>query len=614
MSLAARVPDQRAVWLLVRSNLAGVLGGVIVLGFALVALTASLLAPFNPTQSFPDAILRPPGEQFLLGTDGNGMDVLSRTIYGARYAFGIMGAVVGFSAMFGVPIGLYAGYRGGWFDEIMLRVMDTVRVFPSIILAIALVAATGQTLTNVIIVIGILDIPVYARLVRAEVLALRRGGLVEAAVNAGNPVYRILLVHLLPNCLRGTVAQISHPHGLGRARECDTRVHWPRHSRSGTGMGSDDSAGIRIPNQRQLVGGHRAGTRARSSDHRILAPRRLAGGRDRSASEPPGSMSLLEVANLHVHFVAASRTGVLRTARALNGVGFAVERGETLGLVGETGAGKSLTAHAVMGLLRPPARLERGSVRLEGRELIGLGRTDLQHLRGSRMGLVVQSPKTSLDPLARVGDQVARLHRAHTGVSRGAARERSLAMMAAVGIPDAERRYRAWPHELSGGMAQRVVIAMALVNEPQLLIADEPTTSLDVTVQAQILDLLRNEARRRALATLLITHDLGVVAQYCDRVAVMYAGTVVEQGPVAKVFSAPAHPYTRALLASAPDRAGLGGPVRAGEPPDLYTLPAGCMYAPRCIKARAACALPPPHIQLSPAHVAACHLVESPEA
>jgi peptide/nickel transport system permease protein len=153
-------------------------------------------------------VLAPPGEKFPLGTDGNGMDVLSRTFYGARYAFGIMGAVVGFSLIFGVPIGLYAGFRGGWFDEIMLRLMDTVRVFPSIVLAIALVAASGQSLANVIIVIGVLDIPVYARLVRAEVLALRRGGLVEAAVNGGNPVWRILLVHLLPNCLRGTVAQI----------------------------------------------------------------------------------------------------------------------------------------------------------------------------------------------------------------------------------------------------------------------------------------------------------------------------------------------------------------------------------------------------------------------
>jgi peptide/nickel transport system permease protein len=208
MSDATAPPARRALAVLLRGNLAGVVGGAIVLVFAAIALTAPVLAPYGPLQSFADAVLQPPGGRFPLGTDGNGMDVLSRTFHGARYAFGIMGAVVGFSLVLGVPIGLYAGFRGGWLDEIMLRLMDTVRVFPSIVLAIALVAASGQSLANVIIVIGVLDIPVYARLVRAEVLALRRGGLVEAAVNAGNPVWRILLVHLLPNCLRGTMAQI----------------------------------------------------------------------------------------------------------------------------------------------------------------------------------------------------------------------------------------------------------------------------------------------------------------------------------------------------------------------------------------------------------------------
>jgi peptide/nickel transport system permease protein len=193
---------------LLRRNLTGAIGGAIVLVFAAVAVLAPVLAPYGAIQSFADAVLQPPGGRFLLGTDGNGMDVLSRTLFGARYAFGIMGAVVGFSLVFGVPIGLYAGFRGGWLDEVMLRLMDTVRVFPTIVLAIALVAASGQTLANVIIVIGVLDIPVYARMVRAEVLALRRGGLVEAAVNGGNPEWRILLVHLLPNCLRGTMAQI----------------------------------------------------------------------------------------------------------------------------------------------------------------------------------------------------------------------------------------------------------------------------------------------------------------------------------------------------------------------------------------------------------------------
>jgi peptide/nickel transport system permease protein len=193
---------------LARSTPTGAIGCLIVAIFLVLATAARLVAPYDPLGAFPDAVLRPPGSGFFLGTDGNGMDVLSRTIYGARYAFGISIPVLVLGLTLGVPLGLYAGYRGGWFDEVTLRALDAIRVFPSIVLALALVSATGQTLANVVIVIGMLDIPVYARLVRAEVLALRQGGYVEAAVNAGNPTWRILLVHLLPNCLRGAIAQI----------------------------------------------------------------------------------------------------------------------------------------------------------------------------------------------------------------------------------------------------------------------------------------------------------------------------------------------------------------------------------------------------------------------
>jgi len=193
---------------LARATPTGAIGGLVVAVFFLLAAAAGLFAPYNPLAAFAEAVLRPPGAAFLLGTDGNGMDVLSRTIYGARYAFGISIPVLVLGLTLGVPLGLYAGYRGGWFDEVTLRALDAIRVFPSIVLALALVSATGQTLANVVIVIGMLDIPVYARLVRAEVLALRQGGYVEAAINAGNPTWRILLVHLLPNCLRGTIAQI----------------------------------------------------------------------------------------------------------------------------------------------------------------------------------------------------------------------------------------------------------------------------------------------------------------------------------------------------------------------------------------------------------------------
>jgi oligopeptide/dipeptide ABC transporter ATP-binding protein len=312
----------------------------------------------------------------------------------------------------------------------------------------------------------------------------------------------------------------------------------------------------------------------------------------------------LEVRDLHTHFIARDLDNRVRVARALNGVSFALAPGRILGLVGETGAGKSLTALSILGLLQPPARIVAGQALFEGRDLLALPPEELNALRGSRIGLVVQSPKTSLDPLARIGAQLVRLQRAH---GRDASAARAEGMLAAVGIPEPKRRLQAWPHELSGGMAQRVLIAMALVNEPTLLIADEPTTGLDVTVQAQILDLLRDLARERGIGALVITHDLGVVAHYCDEAAVMFAGQVVESGPVAPLFATPAHPYTRALIAATPERLQLRVPRPQGSPPNLYALPEGCLYRGRCPIEQPVCATPPPDMPLADEHVARCH-------
>jgi oligopeptide/dipeptide ABC transporter ATP-binding protein len=317
---------------------------------------------------------------------------------------------------------------------------------------------------------------------------------------------------------------------------------------------------------------------------------------------------LLDVEGLSVRFVARDDFDVERTAHALNGVSFSLAPGRILGLVGESGAGKSLTVTAILGLLRAPARLAGGRAIFEGEDLLAMPPAALARLRGGRIGLVVQSPRTALDPLARVGAQLVRVQQAHRAISRRAALVRAEAMLAAVGIPAPASRLAAWPHELSGGMAQRVVIALALINEPHLLIADEPTTGLDVTVQAQILDLLTEQVRRRQIAAIVITHDLGVVAQYCDDVAVMFAGSVMERGPVAEVFASPSHPYTSALLDSAPERLRLGtGRVFGGPPPDLFALPPGCLYADRCPQAASICATPPP-LAVAGARATLCHL------
>ena len=324
-------------------------------------------------------------------------------------------------------------------------------------------------------------------------------------------------------------------------------------------------------------------------------------------------MTLLSVRDLHTHFVTRGLDNSLRTARALNGVSFDLAKGEILGLVGETGAGKSLTAMSVLGLLKPPARVVAGQAMFQNEtDLLALPPERMNALRGGRIALVVQSPKASLDPLARIGQQLVRLQQAHGRPGGAAAMSRAEAMLHSVGIPDPRRRLAAWPHELSGGMAQRVLIAMALVNEPKLLIADEPTTGLDVTVQAQILDLLRELAREKGIGVLLITHDLGVVAHYCDRVAVMFAGQVMEAGQVGAVFRTPAHPYTQALLAATPERLRRGVANLTFAPPDLGALPSGCLYADRCPQAAPVCTTPPP--VLGQAHTARCHFAALEQA
>ena len=319
-------------------------------------------------------------------------------------------------------------------------------------------------------------------------------------------------------------------------------------------------------------------------------------------------MTLLSVEDLHVHFVARGFDNQVRTARALNGVSFEVAEGEILGLVGETGAGKSLTALALLGLLRPPARVVSGRIRFEGKALAALDRGAGGGVRGKRLTFIPQSPKTSLDPLCRIGEQLARMQREHGETSKARALEHARAMLVQVQIADPDRCMAAWPHELSGGMAQRMLIAAALINQPRLVIADEPTTGLDLTVQAEVLDTFRRLVRANGMSALVITHDLGIVAHYCDRVAVMFAGTIVEAGRVRDVFRAHRHPYTAALIASTPKqiaRAGYG--EVGGAPPDLYALPRGCAYRDRCPRAQAVCAARPPLVEATAGHRAMCH-------
>jgi oligopeptide/dipeptide ABC transporter ATP-binding protein len=300
---------------------------------------------------------------------------------------------------------------------------------------------------------------------------------------------------------------------------------------------------------------------------------------------------VLEVKNLKTHFF--TKDGVVK---AVDGVSFSVESGKTLGLVGESGCGKSVTAMSISRLVSPPGKIVDGHILLNGTDLVALPAQAMRQVRGAKISMIFQEPMTALNPVLRVGFQIAEAVQAHERVSKREAWSRAVEAMKAVSIPDADKRARDYPHHLSGGMRQRIMIAMALVGNPQLVIADEPTTALDVTIQAQILELLDSLRRQYNLSLILISHDLGVIAEVADTVAVMYAGKIVEMGPALDVFHHPRHPYTQGLLRSVPRLGSSAGKndrlnVIDGMVPNLLHLPDGCSFAPRCHKKTSECAV-----------------------
>jgi peptide/nickel transport system ATP-binding protein len=335
------------------------------------------------------------------------------------------------------------------------------------------------------------------------------------------------------------------------------------------------------------------------------------GSRNKRVTSPPTSTKppdLLRVEGLRTHFFTDG--GVVH---AVDGIDLELRRGQTLGVVGESGSGKSVMALSILGLLSPPGRVVAGRVIFDGSDLLGLSAEEMRKIRGNRIAMIFQQPSTSLNPVFRIGDQIVEALAIHQGLGRAEARVRCSDLLSMVGLPDAPRRMRQYPHELSGGQCQRVMIAMALACNPELLIADEPTTALDVTIQAQILDLMRDLRTKIDTAIMLITHDMGVVAEMADRVAVMYAGQVVEFADVQAIFAAPLHPYTQGLLNSIP----VLGRVRdeleviPGTVPSLIDPPPGCRFAPRCSRRFERCDQEPPLIATDDGRTVRCWLYNS---
>ncbi|MGE5707557.1 MAG: ABC transporter ATP-binding protein [Bacteroidota bacterium] len=318
--------------------------------------------------------------------------------------------------------------------------------------------------------------------------------------------------------------------------------------------------------------------------------------------------ALLKVSGLSTHF--ETREGLVR---AVDGVDFEIKKGTILGLVGESGCGKSMTALSIMRLIQPPGKIQGGSILFHGKNLLALPEKEMRTIRGNQIALVPQDPMTSLNPVLSVGEQIMEALVLHQKLSRKEARAKAIELLRAVGIPAAETRIDDYPHHFSGGMRQRAIIAMALSCAPEILIADEPTTALDVTIQAQILELLQEIRKTREASIILITHDLGVVAEMCDKVAVMYAGKVVEMAPVGEIFKSPKHPYTVGLLHSIPRLGAKKARLQPieGAPPRMSQLPTGCAFAPRCGQAHPKCKETPLLETIAPDHMVRCWLGEA---
>ncbi|MGC9371144.1 MAG: dipeptide/oligopeptide/nickel ABC transporter permease/ATP-binding protein [Paracoccaceae bacterium] len=612
--------------LLFRNRLAA-LGGVVLAAVVLLVLVTPLLPLQDPDiTNTADRFLRPFSEGHLLGTDHLGRDLLSRLLWGTRLSLAVGIAAALIAAVIGSAIGITAGYFGGRTDNVIMRAVDMLMAFPYILLALAIVAALGPGLMNALVAVAAVNVPFFARNIRGVTVGLAGREFIDAAKLAGMGHLRIILVELLPNVLPVIIIAMSTTVGwmiletaglsfLGLGSQ-------PPQADLGSMLGEARAALITAPHTSVVPGvmiflivmsinllgdGVRDALDPRLRSGALTRPRATTLV-DRKGEIPAAGDDLLAIQDLHTQFHVGDRV-----YRAVGGVSLSVQPGECLGVIGESGSGKSVTALSVMGLVAsPPGVITGGAVRFQGEDLVGAPYEALRRKRGDRVAYIFQDPLSTLHPLYKVGDQLAEAIRSHHAVSREEARARAVELFKAVRIPNAESRVDNFPHEMSGGMRQRVGIAMALANDPDVIIADEPTTALDVTVQAQILSLLDDLRRDRGLAIIFITHDFGVVAQLCDRVAVMYAGRIVEEGPTGAVLAAPAHPYTKRLIACVPEL-GQGRRELAaipGLPPAVDRLPAGCAFAPRCDKATELCRQGEVELSGTDSRAVRCHFPE----
>ena len=585
---------------IVAKNRLAAFGGILLL----IILTLSILAPILPLKepnitNTADRFMTPFEDGYILGTDHLGRDLLSRLLWGTQLSLAVGFAAALIAATFGSILGAIAGFYGQKTDNIIMRFIDMLMAFPYILLALAIVAALGPGLFNALIAVALVNIPFFARNIRGVTVTLANKEFIEAARLSGMSNLRILIVEIFPNLLPMIVIAMSTTVGwmiletaglsfLGLGSQ-------PPQADLGSMLGEARSALITNPHTSFVPGimifciviginlfgdGVRDALDPRLKKGSLIRPlpQTIYEGGD---TQPTPSTKLLSVQNLSTQFHVNQDV-----YQSSNDVSFEIQEGECLGLIGESGSGKSVTALSVTSLVAsPPGVIKKGSVNYKNENLLALPYEKLRSIRGNKISYIFQDPLTTLHPLHTIGDQLLEALQAHDSkLSASESISKSKDLLKSVQIPNPDNVWDVYPHQLSGGMRQRVCIAMALINNPELIIADEPTTALDVTVQAQILNILNSLRKERKLSILFISHDFGVISQLCDRVIVMYAGSIVEEGPVKNIMQQAAHPYTSELIKCVPQ---LGNKEHAlhsipGNPPSLNQLPEGCAFANRC--------------------------------
>ncbi len=559
------------------------------------------------------------------GTDDLGRDVLARTFAATRLSLSLAVACAAIAATLGCLLGAAAAVARGRARTVLMNAVDWAIAFPPLIVALFVTAVLGPGGMEAVLAVAVALAPAFARVAQALAVNVMTSDYVAAARTVGVSQRRMITRYVLPNIAEPLVIQATVTVGvalvvlsalsfLGLGVQ-PPEFDWGRMLAEGLDKlftvpvvalapaVAITIAGVTFSMLGDAIAqafqppGHTVGVRRRRRRH---VPRRDA-ARERT---PAPDDALLAVEDLRISFQTT-----LGEVVPVDGVSLALGAGERVGILGESGSGKTLTALALAQLLPDGATMEASRMDFEGQPLVGQQPRRLRRLLGTQMAVVFQDPMSCLNPALKVGTQLTEGMREHRDLGRREARELAVRKLGEVHVPSPERRVRQYPHEFSGGMRQRAMIAMGLMGEPSLILADEPTTALDVTVQAQILDLLREVNRRHGTAVVLISHDVGVVTDFCSRIVVMYAGRIVEDADVATLTRAPAHPYTRALFAAVPDlTTAVDEPLTTipGRPPALDDLPPGCPFAPRCPLAVEACQERPPLAELGRDHRAAC--------